>query len=276
MLKHDLQLMKMIVYEVDAFRAGTFLGNPAGVCVLESAKADEWMQALAAEMKLSETAFILPLADGDFQLRWFTPKAEVKLCGHATLASAHLLWESRRLEANKPARFQTLSGLLAAQRNGELITLDFPAKPATPAEPVPGLLEALDVEAVSVGRSQFDYLVEIESAKALRALRPDFARLAQLPVRGTIVTCRSDDARFDFLSRFFAPAFGVDEDPVTGSAHCTLVPFWASKLGKTEFVACQVSPRGGVLRLELKGERVHLAGEAVTTGKREFDLQVKM
>lgn len=263
--------MKTIVYQVDAFRMTGFLGNPAGVCVLDAPRPEGWMQEVAHAMNLSETAFLMPLPDGEFHLRWFTPKAEVKLCGHATLASAHLLWESGRLEPPAMARFQTLSGLLVARRDGELITLDFPATPATAADPAPGLLEALGVEALSLGRSEFDYLVEIESAKALRAVRPDFARLMELTVRGIIVTCASDDARFDFLSRFFAPAFGINEDPVTGSAHCTLVPFWAAKLGKTKFVACQVSARGGVLRLELSGERVHLGGEALTTGQREFE-----
>lgn len=260
-----------VVHRVDAFCAETFLGNPAGVCVLSAVPSEEWMQGVAREMGLSETAFLVGMKGGEFHLRWFTPKSEVKLCGHATLASAHVLWEQGILAAESAARFQTLSGLLVACREGEDIALDFPAKRATAAAAVPGLLEALGVAAVFVGRSEFDYLVQLESAKALRELRPDFARLAQLPVRGVIVTAQSDDARFDFLSRFFAPAVGVDEDPVTGSAHCTLTPFWAAKLGKTKFVACQVSPRGGVLRLELKGDRVLLSGKAVTAGQTKFD-----
>jgi PhzF family phenazine biosynthesis protein len=265
-------LMKAFVYQVDAFRADGFLGNPAGVCVLESEAADGWMQTIAAKMNLSETAFLRQLNDGEFHLRWFTPKAEVKLCGHATLASAHLLWERGLLKAGQPARFQTLSGLLVARRDGELITLDFPAKPAKAVESVPGLLEALGVAGLYVGRSEFDYLVEVSSAEALRNMRPDFVALAKLPVRGVIATARSDDARFDFLSRFFAPAVGVNEDPVTGSAHCTLVPYWAGKLGKTKFVACQVSERGGVLNLELEGDRVRLAGKAKTMGNFRFEI----
>jgi PhzF family phenazine biosynthesis protein len=260
----------LIVHQVDAFREDPFLGNPAGVCLPAAPESDERMQAIAREMNLSETAFVTELPGGEFNLRWFTPKAEVKLCGHATLATAHVLWQQKILKPGTPARFQTLSGLLTAQQNGDEITLDFPAKPAAPAEAPPGLLDAFGFEAVFVSRSAFDYLVQVEPAATLRNLQPDFVRLAQLPVRGIIVTSPSDDSRFDFLSRFFAPAVGVDEDPVTGSAHCTLAPYWASKLGKTHFLACQVSPRGGVLRLELKGDRVLMSGKAVVTGQRQF------
>jgi len=262
----------MVVHQVDAFCAEGFLGNPAGVCVLEQPIPDESMQGIAAKMNLAETAFIAPLKNGEFHLRWFTPQVEVKLCGHATLASAHLLWERGLLDSSKAARFQTLSGLLTAEKDGERIILNFPAKPAAPSDPPDGLLEALGTRALSVGRSEFDYLVEVESAKTLRTLTPDFARLRKLPVRGIIVTARSDDARFDFMSRFFAPAVGVDEDPVTGSAHCTLAPYWSAKLGKTDFVACQVSARGGVLKLELNGDRVYLGGEAKTTGNFTFEI----
>jgi len=264
--------MSATVYQVDAFCADGFVGNPAGVCVLDALQPDKWMQNVAEKMNLSETAFLTPTQNGEFHLRWFTPKAEVKLCGHATLASAHLLWERGFLEKGKSARFQTLSGPLTATRDHDLITMDFPAKPAANAEAAPGLLEALGTSAVYVGRSEFDYLVEVESAKALRNLKPDFERLRELPVRGVIVTASSDDKRFDFMSRFFAPAFGVDEDPVTGSAHCTLTPYWTAKLGKTEFVACQVSERGGVLNLELRGDRVQLGGKARTVGDFRFEL----
>ena len=262
----------MLVYRVDAFCGDGFLGNPAGVCVLEVAAAEGWMQGVAEKMNLSETAFVQRLPGGEFHLRWFTPKAEVKLCGHATLASAHLLWERGLLEATSPARLQTLSGLLVAHKRDELITLNFPAKPAVPAEPVEGLLEALGVDAVYVGRSEFDYLVEVESPKVLRDLKPDFDALRRLAVRGIIVTAVSDNQRIDFMSRFFAPAVGVDEDPVTGSAHCTLTPYWAAKLGKTEFVARQVSARGGVLKLRLNGDRVDLAGTAKTVGNFTFEI----
>ncbi len=262
--------MAMVVYQVDAFRAEGFLGNPAGVCVLRDALADEWMQGVAEKMNLSETAFIQPLPDGDFHLRWFAPKAEVKLCGHATLASSHLLWERGLLARSNAARFQTLSGLLVAHRQDDLITLDFPATAPTLTQPPVGLFEALGAKGIYVGRSEYDYLVEIDSAKTLRALKPDFITLGKLPVRGVIVTANSDDSRFDFMSRFFAPAVGVDEDPVTGSAHCTLTPYWAAKLGKTELVACQVSARGGVLKLGLHGDRVHLGGSAKTIAEFEF------
>jgi PhzF family phenazine biosynthesis protein len=196
----------------------------------------------------------------------------VKLCGHATLASAHLLWERGLHDRDQAARFHTLSGMLVAHRSGELITLDFPVKPARAAAAPPGLLEALGADAVYVGRSEFDYLVEVRSAEALRKLRPDFAALAKVPIRGVIVTAQSDETRFDFLSRFFAPAVGVNEDPVTGSAHSTLVPYWTAKLGKTKFVACQVSERGGVLNLELQGDRVHMAGKAKTVGNFRFEI----
>jgi PhzF family phenazine biosynthesis protein len=260
------------VYQVDAFCADGFLGNPAGVCVLDAPQRDKWMQHVAAEMNLSETAFLTPRQNGEFHLRWFTPKTEVKLCGHATLASAHLLWEREFLEKGKVARFQTLSGLLTASRDHVLIALDFPAKPATKADAVPGLLEALGASALHVGRSEFDYVVEIESARALRNLKPDFGRLRTLPVRGVIVTAPSDNKSFDFMSRFFAPAVGVNEDPVTGSAHCTLTSYWAAKLGKTKFVACQVSERGGVLNLEMKGDRVKLGGKAQTVDDFRFEL----
>ena len=266
--------MSATIYQVDAFCADGFLGNPAGVCVLNTPWPEQqWMRDVAAKMNLSETAFLRPgPPKGEYSLRWLTPKAEVKLCGHATLASAHVLWERAFLEKGTSVRFETQSGSLLAHKENELIILDFPAKPSVKAEPVPGLLHALGVSAVYVERSEFDYLVEVESAKTLRNLKPDFQRLGKLPVRGVIVTAPSDDKRFDFMSRFFAPAVGVDEDPVTGSAHCTLTPYWAAKLGKTRFVACQVSERGGVLNLELKGDRVQLGGRAQTVGDFRFEL----
>ena len=260
----------LTVYQVDAFREEPYLGNPAGVCLLGAPEPDERMQAIALEMNFSETAFVRAVPSGGFNLRWFTPKAEVKLCGHATLASAHVLWQQNVLQAGARAQFQTLSGVLTAEQDGPAIILDFPAKPAAKADPPDGLLDALGVAAVFVGRSAFDYLVQIDSAATLRHLRPNFGQLAQLPVRGVIVTSPSDDARFDFLSRFFAPSVGVAEDPVTGSAHCALAPYWASKLGKNQFTACQVSQRGGVLRLRWNGDRVFLSGKAESTGEQVF------
>jgi PhzF family phenazine biosynthesis protein len=253
--------------QIDAFTDIAFKGNPAAVCILDRERDAAWMQDVAKEMNLSETAFLLHHADG-FGLRWFTPAVEVALCGHATLASAHALWEERVLETD--ARFHTLSGLLTATRNGDLIELDFPAKAEEPAEAPPLLLEALGAKPVYVGRNQFDYLVEVGSEEELRALDPDHARLRTIPVRGVIVTARSSDPRFDFVSRFFAPGSGVDEDPVTGSAHCALTPYWSKKLGKAEMTAYQASARGGVVHVRLAGDRVKLGGHAVTVLRGEL------
>jgi PhzF family phenazine biosynthesis protein len=280
--------MGVPIWVVDAFTDRPFAGNPAAVCPLDRPADDGWMQHVAAEMNLSETAFLVPEADG-FRLRWFTPAVEVDLCGHATLASAHVLWESGRLPADTPARFQTRSGLLTATRDGDAITLDFPAVPAEPCEPPSGLIEAVGGVPRSVGRSRMDYLIEYASEEAVRSLRPDFARLAFLPVsnvivtgppdfarltflpmRGVIVTAPSADRGFDFVSRFFAPAAGVPEDPVTGSAHCCLGPFWATKLGKADLIGYQVSRRGGVVRVGVRGERVRLGGQAVTVLRGEL------
>jgi len=256
--------------QIDAFTAEPFRGNPAAVCFLDRERDDAWMGNVAAEMNLSETAFLLPRGDG-WSLRWFTPAAEVKLCGHATLASAHALWQEDVLAAGEVARFHTLSGVLTASRDGDLIELDFPATPAEETAAPDGLLDALGVaSARHVARNQFDYLVELASEDEVRALRPNFAGLRPIPVRGTIVTSRATSDGFDFVSRFFAPAFGVDEDPVTGSAHCALAPYWSSRLGKDEMRAWQASARGGALRVRLAGERVKLAGHAVTVMRGEL------
>lgn len=253
----------MRLLQIDAFTDKPFRGNPAAVCFLDRDRDDEWMQRVAAEMNLSETAFLLP-ADKGYSLRWFTPVVEVDLCGHATLASAHALWEEGTLAAEETARFHTRSGLLTARRVDDgWIELDFPAKPDQKIDPPPGLLEALGVRARYVGRNQFDYLVEVDSAETVRGLSPDHAILKKLSVRGVIVTARGA-GDYDFVSRFFAPGSGIDEDPVTGSAHCCLAPYWSRLLGKTDFNAYQASPRGGVLRVRLEGDRVKLAGRAVT------------
>jgi PhzF family phenazine biosynthesis protein len=251
------------IYQVDAFTDKPFAGNPAAVCLLAEAADEIWMQNVAKEMNLSETAFLVPEAD-DYILRWFTPAVEVALCGHATLASAHVLWETGKLAADEEARFHTKSGLLTAVLADNWITLNFPAKPETPAETPAGLAEALGVEPVYVGRNAFDYIVEVGSETAVRTLTPNHTSLRTLPVRGVIVTARAETAGLDFVSRFFAPGSGIDEDPVTGSAHCCLGPYWAGKLGKTEFTAYQASPRGGVVRVSLQGDRVLLQGQAVT------------
>jgi len=251
------------VYQVDAFTAVPFSGNPAAVCLLAKPAEQEWMQHVANEMNLSETAFLVPEADG-YQLRWFTPAVEVDLCGHATLASAHVLWETDRLLPDQEARFFTRSGLLTAVRADTWITLNFPAKPEQPAVVPPGLVDALGVVPVYVGRNAFDYIVEVASETAVRTLQPDFAALRTLGVRGVIVTSQAESTGFDFVSRFFAPGSGIDEDPVTGSAHCCLGPFWAKRLGLTEFTAYQASPRGGVVGVRLDGDRVLLRGQAIT------------
>ncbi|HYY77911.1 MAG TPA: PhzF family phenazine biosynthesis protein [Actinomycetes bacterium] len=260
------------LYQVDAFTAERFAGNPAAVCLLEGDAEDGWMQRVAAEMNLSETAFVRPAAEpGAYGLRWFTPAAEVALCGHATLATAHVLWTEERVPADRPLRFATLSGELVATRVGDAIRLDFPATPPAAAEPPAGLLEALGADGARwVGRSRFDYLVELASEEAVRRLRPDPARLRAVDTRGTTVTARASTPGFDFVSRFFAPAVGVDEDPVTGSAHCTLAPFWAGRLGRDELVGLQASARGGVVGVRLAGDRVQLTGQAVTVLRGEL------
>ena len=260
--------MSKKVVVVDAFADRPFTGNPAAVCVLPEAADTRWMQFVAREMNLSETAFLHPEGDA-FRLRWLTPKVEVDLCGHATLASAHVLWESGRLPISEEARFSTRSGLLTARREGDLIVLNFPAKREETCDPPAGLLEALGASATYVGKHASDYLVELETESAVRTLAPDFARVASL-ARAVIVTSRSQAPECDFVSRFFAPRVGVPEDPVTGSAHCCLGPFWAARLGKTRVVGHQVSARGGVVRVDVQGERVHLAGRAVTVLRGEL------
>lgn len=261
--------MGIQIVQADAFTNRPFSGNPAAVCVLENAPSDGWMQNVAREMNLSETAFLVP-QDGAYELRWFTPAVEVALCGHATLASAHVLWEDGHLAKDKQARFQTRSGLLTADLRGEWIELDFPATLQQPCDAPPDLLAALGAPALHIGRNKFDYLVEVASEEIVRGLKPDHALLRKLPVRGVIVTARSSSGEFDFVSRFFAPGSGIDEDPVTGSAHCSLGPFWGARLGKEEMTAYQASPRGGVVRVRLKGARVILGGQAVTVLRGEL------
>jgi len=261
--------MGQSIIQVDAFTDRPFTGNPAAVCVLPGPRDEAWMQHVAREMNLSETAFLYREGDG-FRLRWFTPAVEVDLCGHATLASAHVLWEEGHLAPEEPARFYTRSGLLTAERKGDWIELDFPAEPEEAATAPPELIQALGVTPKYVGRNRFDFLIEVESEEIVRNLAPDFGLLRTVPMRGVMVTSRADSAPYDFVSRFFAPGAGVDEDPVTGSAHCCLGPFWQERLGKDEFVAYQASPRGGVVRVRVVGERVYLAGQAVTVLRGEL------
>lgn len=253
----------------DAFTAAPFAGNPAAVCLLPAPREDAWMQAVAREMNLAETAFLLRCGD-EFGLRWFTPTVEVDLCGHATLASAHVLWEEGHLEPAAEARFHTRSGLLTARREGEWIALDFPATPPVACEPPGELARALGAPVRLVLRTPFDYLAELESEAAVRRLAPDLGAIARLGGRGVIVTARSTTPGFDFVSRFFAPASGVPEDPVTGSAHCALGPLWGERLGKTVLAGYQASQRGGVVRVTLTGSRVLLAGQVVTVLRAEL------
>jgi len=260
----------MRIFQIDAFTNEAFKGNPAGVCLLDGQERDAaWMQNVAAEMNVSETAFVG--RDGEeWSLRWFTPTVEVALCGHATLATAHALLEEGNLTRGATARFHTMSGVLTATQTGDLIELDFPAKVAQPCAPPEGLIEGLGTQPVRVSRNEFDYLVEMASEEDIRSLMPDHVFLRRLGVRGVIVTSRASTPGFDFISRFFAPGSGIDEDPVTGSAHCALAPYWAPRLGKTEFMAYQASPRGGVLRVTVAGDRVKLAGRAVTVLRGEL------
>jgi PhzF family phenazine biosynthesis protein len=260
----------MRIFHVDAFTTQAFRGNPAAVCLLDGERDAQWMQDVAAEMNLSETAFLLP-RDSGFSLRWFTPATEVALCGHATLASAHALWEEKILAPTGIARFHTKSGLLTAERKGDRIELDFPATPEQRSDAPADLLESLGVSnPVYVGRNKFDYLVEVASEEIVRNLNPDHAQLRKIEVRGVIVTSRATETDADFVSRFFAPGSGIDEDPVTGSAHCCLTPYWSARLGKDEMTAYQASPRGGYVYVQLAGDRVKLRGHAVTVLRGEL------
>ncbi len=269
----------MRIFQVDAFTGSAFGGNPAAVCLLTAPAEPAWMQAVAAEMNLSETAFVEP-ADGRYHLRWFTPAAEVALCGHATLASAHVLFETGLADAGQTIKFDSLSGPLTARAAataaaavtatagapaGLEIELDFPVRPAVSAPPLDGLLAALGVDGpVWTGAGEDDYLVVIGREEEVLNLRPDLAALARLSARGVIVTAPASRPDADFVSRFFAPAVGVPEDPVTGSAHCTLAPYWAERIGRSELTGYQASARGGTVKVSLDSDRVRLAGRAVT------------
>ena len=260
--------MSHVIVQIDAFTDAAFGGNPAAVTLLDGPTDTAWMQNVAREMNLSETAFLEARGDG-YGLRWFTPAAEVDLCGHATLASAHFLWCEGHLAEDAIARFHTRSGLLSAARDGDWIVLDFPSLPCEPAAIPDGLAEALGVVPISTAASTYDLLAELESEDAVRSLTPDFAALKPFSERGVIMTAKGDDA-FDFVSRFFAPSQRIDEDPVTGSAHCVLGPYWGARLGRTQMTAYQASARSGVVRVELAGDRVHLGGQAVTVMRGEL------
>ncbi|MGI9518113.1 MAG: PhzF family phenazine biosynthesis protein [Pirellulaceae bacterium] len=257
------------LFQVDAFTEQPFAGNPAAVCLLKDPADAAWMQNVAAEMNLAETAFVCPEGD-HWRLRWFTPMLEVDLCGHATLATSHVLWENDLVAADAPCVFQSNSGELRAQRDNGRIQLDFPAAPAEPVEAPAGMVEALGVPVMFVGKSPFDFLAEVDSAAVVRSLDPDMRGLLGLGSRGVIVTARDESGEFDFISRFFGPGVGIDEDPVTGSAHCTLGPYWSAKLGKTSFNAWQASPRGGGMRVTVDGDRIKLLGNAITVLRGEL------
>lgn len=259
--------MTQAIFQVDAFTAEPFKGNPAGVCILQEVKNEEWMQAVASEMNVAETAFLNrnDASENSFALRWFTPTVEVDLCGHATLASAHLLWEEHQVSTDSIISFHTRSGMLTAKRDGEWIEMDFPSEaPEQASTYPPELLGAFRTKPRFVGRNRFDFMIEVESEQVLRAIEPDMRMLRALQSRGVIVTSRSDNPKYNFVSRFFAPGAGVDEDPVTGSAHCCLGPFWKDKLGVNEMFGFQASQRGGEVRVRVDGNRVILGGQAVT------------
>jgi PhzF family phenazine biosynthesis protein len=264
--------MPQTIIQVDSFSDRPFAGNPAAVCPLAGPRDERWMQDVAREMNLSETAFLHPEGSaGAWRLRWFTPTIEVDLCGHATLAAAHVLWEEGRLAPESVARFETRSGTLTARREDGWIELDLPATPVgtTPA-PRDVLARALGVPVRFAAFNAFDCLAEVESDAAVRSLRPDIGGLAAVPVRGVIVTSRAETPGFDFVSRFFAPRVGIDEDPVCGSAHCCLGPYWSERLGRSDLLAYQASPRGGVVRVRVRGPRVLLGGQAVTVLRGEL------
>jgi PhzF family phenazine biosynthesis protein len=253
------------IYTVDAFTSTPFSGNPAAVCILkEFPDDDQWLQQIAAEMNLSETAFLSKMDNGSYRLRWFTPEAEVDLCGHATLASAQVLWESGAAYGLDLLRFHTKSGVLTAKRLDDGIELNFPAEPPAPSVAPPQLTKALgNLRPIAIYRNRFDYIAELASETEVRELKPDFRALSELPSRGLLVTSQSDNPEFDFVARCFFSPVGVDEDPVTGSAYCALAPYWRDKLGKSTLTAKQLSARGGILKLQTANDRVLIQGQAV-------------
>lgn len=253
----------MKIFTVDAFTDKLFSGNPACVCLVEDDLSEEMMIDIASEMNLSETAFVKKTDDG-FNLRWFTPKVEVHLCGHATLATSHILWQERILAPDEEARFHTLSGLLTVTNDNGEYEMNFPAYNVKEVPPNEKLIEALSVKPVAFAEAEYHYICELESEDQLRNVSPSFETLMGLEKFGTIITAASSVKEYDFVSRFFAPAKGINEDPVTGSAHCSLTPYWMNKTGKNNFTAYQASERGGTIKLKIKDGRVFLKGSAVT------------
>ena len=262
------------LYQVDAFTNRPFKGNPAAVCLLSAPRDDAWMQALALENNLSETAFLLKEAGGEYRLRWFTPTVEIELCGHATLATAHVMFETGLLAKGETARFNTLSGVLTVTREQGRLVMDFPADPPHAIEPPAGLGEALGLppgQALRwVGQGRMGWLVELDRAEQIKSLAPDAIRLRALGVSILTATARGDGAPYHMVSRVFGPGVGIEEDPVTGGAHCILGPYWAERLGRTDMMALQASARGGEMGVALRGNRVLLSGEAVTVMRMEL------
>lgn len=250
------------IYQVDTFTEEPFKGNPAAVCILTESKEDNWMYNVAEEMSLPETAFIHK-KENRYNLRWFTPTHEVDLCGHATLASAKVLWATGMVEKTKDIDFYTKSGVLTARSKGGWIELDFPIEAENEVDPPAKLIEALDVTPKYVGKNRMDYLIEVDNKEIIQKINPDFRMLKEVDTRGVIVTSKANSERYDFVSRFFAPAIGIDEDPVTGSAHCCLAPYWKKRVNKNKFTAYQASNRGGTLKIRLGKERVYLSGKAI-------------
>lgn len=262
--------MSLPFFQVDAFSSKPFGGNPAAVVLLDRERSDDWLQSVAMENNLSETAYVLPMKDGLFSLRWFTPSIEVDLCGHATLAAAHALWESETVTGDQAITFQTRSGRLSVRKNNNQIQMNFPVTPLTPTEPPDGLLSSFQaagqpLNATAVLMSAYDYIIVVKDEASVRSLTVDFRQLANIQVRGVAVTAGADLASaYDFVSRFFAPAAGVDEDPVTGSAHCALIDYWSRELNSNKLTGYQASARGGIVKIEKQEDRAILTGDAVT------------
>ena len=264
--------MQLPIFTVDAFSQGPFTGNPAAVCLLDAPRSDAWMQSVAAEMNLPETAFLLKL-DSGWSLRWLSPTVEVDICGHATIAASHILWQEGLLQPTETVIYHTRSGQLTAKQEGQTIVLDFPALPAKECASPKNLSEGLGVVPLLVGSNEMDYLALLEDEETVRNLSPKLDTLRSIDCRGIIVTAKSNSSEYDFVSRFFAPATGINEDPATGSSHCCLAPFWAARLGKSRLIGRQLSARGGVIGAELVGERVLLRGSAVTILRGELSLE---
>lgn len=256
--------MQLDFYQVDSFTDKPYRGNPAAVIVMDGAADEEWMQNVAMEMNLSETSFLYSIGENNYNLRWFTPGVEADLCGHATLAAAHILWEKEFVKKSDSIKFQTKSGELSCKTAKGLIEMDFPEEVPWEISPPQDLLNGIGVKPLFVGKNRMDYFVELVSETAVRELSPDFGLIKKIDTRGVIVTAKSDNPEFDFASRFFAPTCDVNEDPVTGSAHCALAPYWAKKFDKKELKAIQLSKRQGVLNLKVERHRVKISGSAVT------------